>query len=114
VNQLDAEMAAMAREYVRGVIPEGAYRTATGEMLAERAAAQEALDEAAAQAAPKVPSQRRAADLLVRWPMLSVASRNAVLRDLVVVVVEPGEWRSQVRVMLALDWSAQARTDGAV
>lgn len=104
VARLDAELVTLTREYTRGVVPEGAYVAARDELVAERGQAQAALDGASAKLGPARVTPREAADVVARWDELPTAQLNKVLRTLVRVVVERGEWRSQVRVIPAWEW----------
>lgn len=105
VSRLDTELVTLTREYTRGVIPEGAYVAARDELTRERAVAQGELDAASARLGPERPSRRAAADLVAEWDLLSPAALNRALSPLVRVVVERGEWRSNVRVVPAWEWS---------
>lgn len=104
VNQLDAELAKLTREYARGVVPESAYVAARDEMLAERAGAEAALAESAAAVSPNRPSPQVAGRLLAEWDVLDVAVRNRLCRELLRVVVARGERRSVVHVDEAWNW----------
>ena len=106
VNQLDTEMATLAREYARGVVPETAYTAATTELAAERATAVQALAEASARTTPRHASPQQVADLLRDWDIYDVADRNRMCRDLLRVVVTRGDWRSEVTALPAWEWQA--------
>lgn len=108
VARLDAELTVLTREYSRSVVPEAAYVAARDELLAERATAKVALDEAAGRAAPAGPPRTVVAGLLERWAELDVADRNRICRDLLRVVVSRGRWRSEVRAVPAWEWRPPA------
>jgi site-specific DNA recombinase len=107
--ELDGELTRLTREFARGVIPQAAYQAARDELLAEQAAARSALDEAAARLEPSRPSRAAVAGLLEEWDTLSVAARNATLRNLLRVVVARGQRRSKVSVVPLWEWKSPAR-----
>lgn len=104
VNQLDAEMTSLAREFARGLIPEPAYVTARDELLAERSVAQMALDDVSRHLGPARPSRAMAARLMADWDTYDAAGRNAVCRELLRVVVARGPRRSVVTVLPSWEW----------
>lgn len=105
VLKLDAELTALTRGYVSGVVPEAAYTAARDELLAEKATAEAGLAEATAATSVRRPSRPAVGGLLKRWDTTSAADLNSVLRDLLRVVVTRGPWRSEVRVVAAWEWS---------
>jgi len=104
VNELDAELVKLTREFTRGVIPEAAYSSARDELTGERATAQAALDDAVARSSSSGPPRRVVADLIARWPTLAVAEKNRICRELLRVVVTRGEWRSETTVVPIWEW----------
>jgi DNA invertase Pin-like site-specific DNA recombinase len=98
------DLAALALQLARGLIPEPAYITARDERLASQEQAQEALDALAPPPPDRAPMAAVALRVVRDWNILSPAGRRAILGEYIAHVAVVSHGKSRATVTVTATW----------
>jgi len=103
VGRLDRDLTGLAIQLARELVPEAVYIKARDELLADQAAAKEALAELKPPAPDPAPFVQVAVDLVARWVTFPPEGRRALLAKMIdhVTVTSHGKGRARVEITAA-------------